>query len=173
MNKDVIWIKINRQTNKRRSNRPAHRRPDQHQTKIRPPTPEQKKANRNSIIIIIVIVLLVLLAIIAIATSMILVSLGSARTKARLASGQAMLNTVPAAMVQCIDFNSSILPPIEGQNICSNTQDVSALWPELPEGWQYEQVQNNNNKQVSLTASCDSASCGKEITYTCTLMGCH
>lgn len=102
---------------------------------------------------------------------MILVSLGSARDKARMSAGKGTLSGVPAAIAICIDFQGTVQPPIQGENVCSITQ-AQATWPYLPEGWKYGQVSNGNTEQVSVTASCDSTSCGENITYTCTLTGC-
>lgn len=77
--------------------------------------------------------LLVVIAIIGILSSVVLASLNSARSKARLASAQASAKSVQAAAIVCGDEPQDLLPatgnPAAGTDVCTNS---TADWPALP-----------------------------------------
>lgn len=77
--------------------------------------------------------LLVVIAIIGILSSVVLASLNSARSKARLASAQASAKSVQAAAIVCGDEPQDLLPasgnPTAGSDVCTNS---TADWPALP-----------------------------------------
>ena len=80
--------------------------------------------------------LLVVIAIIGILSSVVLASLNSARSKARLASAQASAKSVQAQAIVCLDDNNPITgttgnPSSNGGGaICASTG--AGLWPKLP-----------------------------------------
>src|SRR5687768_7170933 len=82
--------------------------------------------------------LLVVIAIIGILASIVLVSLNSARGKARSAAALATVKGVTPALQICLDDNVSITLPTDTNNgggaaVCSSPG--SPGWPALPTGW--------------------------------------
>ncbi|GAG98595.1 unnamed protein product [marine sediment metagenome] len=70
--------------------------------------------------------LLVVIAIIGILAIIILVALSSARQKARQASGEATLSAIVPAATMCIDDNSNLNAPGDGNLVCVGS---TSSWP--------------------------------------------
>ena len=86
--------------------------------------------------------LLVVIAIIGILSSVVLVSLGSARGRARTAAAHGSLAGVLPAAVVCMDEDAVLIDPTSpvdgGGNVCTVTNP--SLWPDLPGDWTYAAV---------------------------------
>src|SRR3989344_3551186 len=81
--------------------------------------------------------LLVVIAIIGILSTVVLTSLGSARTKARIAAAQATMSSVVPVLVTCLDANTAdITAPAASGDVCG-ANDGAAVFPALPTNWAY------------------------------------
>jgi prepilin-type N-terminal cleavage/methylation domain-containing protein len=106
--------------------------------------------------------LLVVIAIIGILSSVVLVSLNSARTKANKTAAVATVRGVLPELITCIDDagTTGVAGAISNNNtgggvICatpaSNAAGHTATWPKLSSGWYYSSVTASTN--AALTAS--------------------
>jgi prepilin-type N-terminal cleavage/methylation domain-containing protein len=111
--------------------------------------------------------LLVVIAIIGILSSVVLVSLNSARVKARVAAAQATLSGVLPAATVCTDdatnLNAAATPGTTA--VCTGS---SAIWPELPTGWAYGTFADTDVSDGTFSFNAT----GDSVTITCTETGC-
>lgn len=116
--------------------------------------------------------LLVVIAIIGILSSVVLASLNSARSKARVAAAQAAIKSAQAAGILCMDsqpaatMNAPTVPG-GGNDVCSN--DATTDYPAPPANWEYnmtgqEVIITDNDFSIcmqgdSKNVECNSTSC--------------
>lgn len=116
--------------------------------------------------------LLVVIAIIGILSSVVLASLNSARTKARIASAQETLRSIQAGAMICVNDSLTLNPPTATQNggggpICTLS---STTWLTLPTGWAYSTTISSNTSAGTFSYS--AASTADAATVTCTQSTC-
>ena len=116
--------------------------------------------------------LLVVIAIIGLLSSIVFASLGSARTKGRIAAVQGLMRNLENGFTICRDGGGIIQAPTNnntgGGNLCSILTDVTTTWPPLPTtgSWTYT-LSNGGADTFSVVAAGDSK------TITCDVNGCR
>ena len=111
--------------------------------------------------------LLIVIAIIGILASIVLVSLNSARTKARTASMKSSITSVVPAAVMCADDGKAI-SFTSGGSIC---EGVTATWPEV-EGLDFVVTNPNDPVDNEFTFTGTFEIVGGNCVGTCTNNGC-
>lgn len=159
------------QPNQVKPAQPQPAQPQPNQPNQQQPQP-QKKNNKQLWIIIALAGCLPVLVIAGILGAMVLVSLGSARDRAREASGKATVSSIPAAMAVCADEKGTLQPPVANTKVCTSV-NTPAMWPTLTEGWTYGQLTSTNPETATFGVTCSVPSCKESITMTCTITGCR
>ncbi|MBL7053466.1 MAG: type II secretion system protein [Candidatus Portnoybacteria bacterium] len=81
--------------------------------------------------------LLIVIGIIGVLSSVVLVSLGNARAKGRLASVQSSLSAFHSHLIMCVNdgktVNFSATAPVAGGELCNGSE----TFPVLPSNWSY------------------------------------
>jgi type IV pilus assembly protein PilA len=121
--------------------------------------------------------LLVVIAIIGILSSVAVVNLNSARTKARQAAVEGSLSNLMPAIILCFDDSEELnnadeecdasTTPMAGQTICAATG--APVWPTMPStAWSYGGTCNSDSANGTFTFSATNST----VTVTCNQNGC-
>ena len=78
--------------------------------------------------------LLIVIAIIGILAATVMVSLGSARQKARTAAVQSTLSSILPAIYMCFDGGANLTTANAGADLCSNNSVIAEKWPTINTG---------------------------------------
>lgn len=119
--------------------------------------------------------LLIVIAIIGILASIVLVSLSSARNKAREASFKATVRSTQPAGILCCDQTASSIQNVVGGNLCS--PNINSIWPNSSRISTITVNSNCSNGDFNYTIqpnATNSGNCGNATctTSTCTFAGC-
>jgi prepilin-type N-terminal cleavage/methylation domain-containing protein len=118
--------------------------------------------------------LLIVIAIIGILASIVLVSLNSARTKAKYASFEASVSSIKGVAVVCVDGGGAPSTAAAGAAICDDTAITDAVYPTLPIGCTSagDFTVGGSGDDWTITQSCDATCSGVCSSTGCVYTGC-